>query len=257
MPNGYNGYGNDPRDPRDARAVDPRNDSRVDPRLDPRDQRNDPRGAPPPRGAAPSQQRNDAPSEDEVDMSGTWPCRAVKHRFGEAGTQAIQIGVRVRFTGGKFQGRTCIWYSGFSDKGEDITLRGMEALGFRGGDDIFDCRGFYDPKVQAEIADAEAVVTYERNNRTGKMVNKVNFINGGDIQMAKDLSSSDEQRFRSRMRSVLARRGGARGAPSSEAPAGPPPPRDQRQAQPAQGDPWDEPGGAPPQRGARDPGARW
>lgn len=244
MPN-HNSYGNDPRDARNppvngngyGERVDPRNDPRNDPR-DPRAQAQyDPRQT-----MAPRQQPAQASGAPELVPAGRYPVRAVNHKFGNAqNNTTTQIGVRVRIADGKYKGRTMLWYSSFTDNSDDITLRGMEALGFRGGDDIFDCRGFYDAKIQSDIPDAEAVVEHEPNIKTGVMQAKVKFINGGDIVMGHDLTPNDEQRFRQRMRATLARRNGSRGGP----PSGSGQNQQASNQQPQQGGqgpmPWDDP----------------
>lgn len=227
--NDRNGY--DPRDPRNNPGPDPR-EQRNNPGA------NDPRGGYDPRAAQPDprEQRGNAPDEVPGIPAGDYPVRAVAHKFGGASTNTIQIGVRVKITEGPFSGQTALWYGSFGDNSDDITLRGMDALGFRGGDDIFDCRGFYDPKVQESVA-AIAVIAHERNPKSGRMVAKVKFINGGDIVMSKELSKSDEDRFRSRMRATLARRGGSRGASTVDDRQQPAPRDDRRQQAPQNPEP--------------------
>lgn len=154
--------------------------------------------------------------EDEEERAisvppGEYPVRATQAKIGAAGTNTIQIGVRLRITEGPHKGKTITWYGSFTDDSEHITIRGMRALGFV-GDDVYDHRSMLDPA--AEVS-ATAVVEHERvqgGKNAGKMVAKVKWINGGeggDIVMAKELSDGEAERFRQKMRGVLGRSGGA------------------------------------------------
>lgn len=177
----------------------------------------DPRGADPePEGAGPGPE-------------GEFPIAAVKHAFGKAKTKTLQIGVRIMITEGEHKGKTALWYGAFTPDAEPLTLRGMKALGHI-GDDIFDCRGFYNPDGSMKTQTAAIGVFKNSRDQQGRMRWRCEFINGGDVVMAEELSANEAAAFRERMRAKLS----GRGAPSggSQRGSAPPPPRDDRRAAP-------------------------
>lgn len=129
---------------------------------------------------------------------GNYPVKATKHKIGEAGTGNKQIGVRLIITDGALKGNaSLIWYGTFTDKSEDMTIRGMRALGFQ-GDDLTKMDTLYD-------GEAIAVVEHERN-QDGKMIAKVKWLNGADIAMKKELDDNELAAFAKKMRGALQKR---------------------------------------------------
>lgn len=141
---------------------------------------------------------------------GEYPVRAVGARIGAAGTNTIQIGIRLRITDGDHKGKTITWYGSFTDESEHITIRAMRALGHV-GDDVYDHRA-----MLSDNADISATAVVEHETYQGKKRAKVNWINGGDggaIVMSKELSEGEAQRFRERMRGSFQRSAGGAGGP--------------------------------------------
>jgi len=195
-----------------------RQDDRGAPRdaAPPRDARNDPRD---PRGSEPPRQQKLEPP------AGSYPVRAKAHRFGETKKGDPQVGVALEIVDGQYKGKRLTWYGTFvNEQAEEITIKALRALGFRGVD-LTDLSSIYE-------GEAIAVVDHEADLE-GVMRVKVKWINGADVMMKKELAGADLKRFADRMRGKLARTA----TPDTRPPTGatrrdereyPPAPRDEQ-----------------------------
>lgn len=218
--------GPDPRDPRaqqrDTRGPDPRQQRGPDPR-DQRGQQRDDRGG----GQQSRSSRDDAPA---LLPEGDYKVKCVSHKIGRAGTDTLQIGVRLRILEGEYAGRFLTWYGFFTDKAEETTMKAMRALGFS-GDDVRDCASMY-------TQEAIAVVQHELN-QDNVTIARVRWINGAEVQMRDVLTGGDLDRVAQQLRAKFARiPGGASRTESTQQTSrrddgrgndrGAPPPRDRR-----------------------------
>lgn len=162
----------------------------------------DDRGAPSDRGA----RDDDGPLMDE----GDYPCVAVTHKWGYSSKGGEQVGVRVKLVDGPYKGRTLTWYGYFTDAATDIAIRGLRALGMT-GDDVRDLSGMYRPDVTPAIA------VVQHDEYEGKKRARVAFLNGSDVAMKEEMTSTQLDAFAKRMRGAFQRAGGGGGSQPRQA----------------------------------------
>lgn len=149
--------------------------------------------------------------------------RALSHSLGEAGTKTKQVGVMCEITEGPCKGFVSTWYGSFTEDAVEYTMRGLEALGYKG--DAPECKSMY--------AGQEGLAQFEIDkDRDGRPRTRISFINGMDVVMKERYTGAALANFSAQINAYYRNKhGGGGGAVAGALPPMQQPPAQHQQTQ--------------------------